>query len=482
MRQPVLVDGRNLYDPADMIRLGFRYRGVGRGYGPDGQPLGAVRDRTRRSLDAARTASRVVRARLRNGLEIRLKEVHSAPLMSFWVWYRVGSRNERPGITGISHWVEHMQFKGTRAFPASVLDRAISRDGGFWNAFTWHDWTAYFETMPADRIDLALRLEADRMAHSLFEPNEVRSERTVIISEREGHENEPTFRLSEEVQAAAFRVHSYHHEVIGDMADLRTLTRDDLFRHYKAHYVPANAVVAVAGDFRAAAILRRIRELFGRVPARPRPSGATREEPAPSGEVRVNVEGPGETPFLEVAYRAPSASHPDFFPLAVLDSVLAGASSLNLFGSGLSNKTSRLYRALVEGELAASVSGDLSATIDPYLYSLRATVRPDRKPEQVMDRLDQEIQRVLDAPVSAEEVAKASKQARALFAYGSESITNQGFWLGYSEMFADYAWFEGYVKRVAAVTADDVLRVARTYLRPSTRVVGTYRPTAAPHA
>lgn len=432
-------------------------------------------------MSPART-TRVVKAHLRNGLEIRLKEIHTAPLVSFWVWYRVGSRNEHPGITGISHWVEHMQFKGTRAFPASLLDRAIARDGGFWNAFTWHDWTAYFETMPADRIDIALRLEADRMAKSLFEAEEVRSERTVIISEREGHENEPTFRLSEEVQAAAFRVHSYHHEVIGDMADLRTMTRDDLYRHYRNYYVPSNAVVAVAGDFRAPALLRRIRELFGRVRPSPRPVANVRPEPPQSGEHRLVVEGPGETPFLEVAYRAPSASHPDFFPMAVLDSILAGASSLNLFGSGLSNKTSRLYRALVQGELAAAVSGDLSATIDPYLYSVRATVRPGRTPEQVLERMDEELQRVLDGPVGADEVEKAIKQARALFAYGSESITNQAFWLGYSEMFADTSWFERYLKRIASVTAEDVLRVAKVYLRPSTRVVGIYRPTAAAHA
>jgi zinc protease len=126
--------------------------------------------------------------------------------------------------------------------------------------------------------------------------------------------------------------------------------------------------------------------------------------------------------------------------------------------------------------LAASISGDLSATIDPYVYSLRATVRPDRSPEQVLERMDAEIDRLLREPVSAEEVGKAIKQARALFAYGSESITNQGFWLGYSEMFADYSWFEGYLDRVSAVTAEDVLRVAREYLRPSARVVGVYRP------
>jgi zinc protease len=315
------------------------------------------------------------------------------------------------------------------------------------------------------------------MARSLFSPEEVASERTVIISEREGSENEPTFRLSEEVRAAAFRVHPYHHEVIGDMADLRTMSRQDLYNHYRTFYTPSNSVLAVSGDFRARPMLARIRQLFGSLPERPAPQRATRPEPPQRGQRRVDVEGPGETAYLEVAYHAVAATDPDFFPAAVLDSVLAGASSLNLFGGGISNKTSRLYRGLVERGLAAAVSGDLSATIDPYLYTFRATIRPEHTPEEVLIALDEEVKRVVAEAVEAAEVAKAVKQAKALFAYGSESITNQAFWMGYSEMFADYTWFENYLKRIAAVTAEDVLRVARRILTPQNRVVGIYRPT-----
>ena len=418
----------------------------------------------------------ILRTRLRNGLEVRLKEVHTAPLISSWVWYRVGSRHEHAGITGISHWVEHMQFKGTPNLPTGVLDRAISRDGGYWNALTWLDWTSYFETMPADRIDLALRLEADRMVHSEFAPSEVKSERTVIISEREGHENEPTYRLTEEVQAAAFRVHSYHHSVVGDMADLRTITRDQLYEHYRRYYVPSNAVLAIAGDFRTRSMLKRIRELFGPIPRQPRPEHHSRPEPPQTGERRVTVEGPGETSFLEIVYRAPLASDPDFHPLAVLDSVLTGASNLNFFGGGISNKTSRLYQALVEGEVAAAVRGGLSATVDPYLYSINVIVRPDHTPEQALEVLDGEVTRLLAQPIEAEELTKAIKQARALFAYNSESITNQAFWMGFSEMFADYAWFETYLERLSMVTLEDILDVANRYLLPTKRVVGMYSP------
>ncbi|MBV6395853.1 MAG: putative zinc protease [Anaerolineales bacterium] len=414
---------------------------------------------------------------LSNGLTVFLKEIHSAPLVSSWVWYRVGSKDETTGKTGISHWTEHMQFKGTPQFPASSLDRAISRDGGVWNAFTFMDWTTYFETMPSAKIDLALRLEADRMVNSLFEAKEVHSERTVIVSEREGHENEPMFRLGEAVQHAAFGIHPYRHEVIGDMADLWTIQRDDLYRHYKTYYVPNNAVMAVAGDFNSRPMLARIRELFETIPAGPPPPRLARKEPSQPGEITLNVEGPGETTFMQVAYRFPAAAHPDFFALTVLDSLLAGPSSLNMFGGGISNRTSRLYRALVEKEYVVGVSGGAGATIDPFLYTFSLTLHPRRKPAEALAALDVEIKRLQEERVSRAEIARASKQARALFAYGSESITNQAFWMGFSEMFADYNWFCTYLEKLAAVTPADVQRVARAYFQPKQRVVGTYLPT-----
>jgi zinc protease len=418
------------------------------------------------------------KTRLSNGLLVLLKEIHTAPLVSLWVWYRVGSRDEVPPLTGISHLVEHMQFKGTRRFPADVMDKAVAREGGTRNAFTFLDWTTYFETMPSHKIDLALRLEADRMTHSLFDSHEFSSERTVVISEREGNENEPMFRLSEAVQQAAFRVHSYHHEIIGDMADLRTMTRDDLYRHYRTYYIPSNAVVSIAGDFDSHKMLARVRQLFAAIPQGSLPPRLARPEPEPHGEARVVVEGPGETAYVQAAYRFPPAAHPDFLPLSVLDSLLAGPSSLSMFGGGgISNKTSRLYRALVDKQFAVGFSGGSSTTIDPFLYTLSLTIHPRRTPDESLIALDREIARVQDHPVSASEIRRAIKQARANFVYGAENITNQAFWLGYSEMFATYAWFEGYLEKMAQVTARDVQRVARQYLRPHSRVVGMYRPT-----
>ncbi|MCJ7658952.1 MAG: insulinase family protein [Anaerolineales bacterium] len=419
----------------------------------------------------------IIKTQLSNGLSVSLKEIHNAPLVSNWLWYRVGSKDEVTGQTGVSHWTEHMQFKGTSKYPSAVLDRVISREGGYWNAFTFLDWTTYFETMPADKIDLALQLEADRMRNSLFDPEDVESERTVIISERQGSENEPLFKLGEEVQAAAYRVHPYHHSIIGDMADLETIRRDDLYNHYRIHYVPDNAVLAIAGDFKTEAILSRIQELFEPIPSGDERPRLNRAEPPQPGEKSLTVEGPGETTFVQVAYQAPAGGDPDFFSFIVLDSLLTGPSSLNMFGGGISNKTSRLYRALVDNELAVSVSGGLPATKDPFMYTIVLTVHPQKSAQDVTAVLEDEIKRIQDAPPPEEEVARALKQARALFAYGSESISNQAFWMGYTEMFATYDWFEGYLDKLSAVTPQDVQQMAQTYLRPQNRVLGIYIPT-----
>lgn len=411
----------------------------------------------------------VTQVQLKNGMKVMLKEIRTAPIVSSWIWYKVGSRDEPTGRTGVSHWSEHMMFKGTKKFPGSVLDKAISREGGRWNASTSRDSTRYYETMPAAKIDLALRLEADRMTRSLFDPKEVASERTVIISEREGSENEPMFLLGEAVQHASFRVHPYHHEIIGDMADLRSMTREDLYDHYRSFYVPNNAVLSLAGDFETKSMLKRIKELFESIPQGETPPRLARPEPERNGEVRLTVEGPGETAFTQIAYPFPNATHPDYFPLQVLESLLNGA-------SGLSYKTCRLYRALVDKGLAVDVSGWAEATIDPYLYRFTIVHRPDKEPREALAALDDEIKRMQDKPAPAAEIQRAVKQARAVFAYGSENITHQAFWMGYTSMFSDYGWYTTYLKKLAKVTPGDVQRVAREYFQPKKRVVGVYLP------
>lgn len=429
-----------------------------------------------RILARPRHGHGVLKAVLPNGLTVVLKENHNAPVVTFWAWYRVGSRHEHTGITGISHWVEHMLFKGTPKFPAGSADRYVSREGGVWNGGTWLDFTYYFETLPAEKFDVALELESDRMANGQFKPREVASERTVIISEKQGSENHPRHLLSEEVQAAAFKAHGYGHETIGHLCDLQSMTRDDLYNHYRTYYAPNNAVLVAVGAFKADEALAQINRRFGKIKRGPAMPPYTAAEPEQKGERRVTVEGPGQTAYVELAYHAPSAKDPDFPALVALDAILAGASGLSIFGSGVTNASSRLYKALVDTELATDVSGSVIPTADPYLYSLSATVRSGHTPAEVEAAFDREIDRAVNEPVQPAELAKAIKQARAQFAYGSESVTNQGFWYGWSEVFADYRWFETYLDRLAAVTVDDVQRVAQKYLRRSNRVVGHYLP------
>jgi zinc protease len=316
------------------------------------------------------------------------------------------------------------------------------------------------------------------MLNSLFASQEVDAERTVILSEREGNENEPLFRLGEALQTAAFRVHPYGHEVIGFNEDLRSMQRDDLYRHYRTYYHPANAEIAIAGDFDTKEMLNRLGDLYGSLPAGLQPPHPAQSEPPATGEQRLEVSGPGETTYLQLSYHAPAASNPDFFAFSVLDSLLSGPTSLNMFGGGgISNKTSRLYRALVERELAVSAYGGLQATLDPFLYDVHMTVRPDRTSATVLAAFDDEVKRLQDELVSEADIARAIKQARALFAYGSENITNQAFWLGYADMFASYDWFTGYVDHLKKTTPQDIQRIAQTYLLPENRLVGTYIPT-----
>ncbi|HRV91334.1 MAG TPA: pitrilysin family protein, partial [Anaerolineae bacterium] len=235
----------------------------------------------------------VIDYKLENGLRVLLKPVHTAPVVSNWIWYRVGARNEQAGKTGISHWVEHMMFKGTPTFPKGRIMLEVNRNGGVLNGFTSQDYTAYFETLPADRLDLGLRIESDRMANALIDPDEVTSERTVIISEREGHENNPAWALHEEVKATAFHVHPYGTMVIGWKDDLHQITRDDLYHHYKMYYGPHNAVLVIIGDIEVDRVRERIGELFGPIPAGPTPPPVSIREPAQQSERRVVIRRPG---------------------------------------------------------------------------------------------------------------------------------------------------------------------------------------------
>ena len=415
--------------------------------------------------------------RLGNGLTVLTRELHHAPVASFWVWYRVGARNEAPGVTGVSHWVEHMLFKGTPTFGKGEIFRQVTKNGGTNNAFTWIDYTAYFETLPSDRVDLALRIEADRMVNSLFDPEEVSSERTVIISEREGHENDPTWHLDEEVSSAAFKVHPYGNGVIGFMSDLRTMTREDLHGYYRRLYSPTNAVAVAVGDFEGDRLLGRIEELFGDIPAGEPVPPVRALEPEQRAERRVRLKRPAPTRYFQVAYQAPAASSPDAFPMVVLDAVLSGAKSMGIFGGRAPmGRSSRLYRAMVESGLASGARSHFALTLDPFLFEISATLRPGTELAEAERVVFETVEGLAADGPTEEELAKAKKQVRAQLGYGTETVTSQAYWLGSLEVVAEYELFGDLLGRVEAVTREGVQRVARSYLTESRRTVGWLEP------
>ncbi len=415
---------------------------------------------------------------LANGLLVLTREVHSAPVATSWIWYRVGSRNEPGGETGISHWVEHMLFKGTPSMPRGELDRLIARNGGVFNGFTWIDYTAYYETLPADRIELGLRIESDRMVNALFDPPEVESERTVIISELEGYANYPETWLDEAVKAMAFTVHPYHHPVIGYKSDLLAMTRDELYAYYHTFYAPNNAVLVLVGDFDTDTLLRQVERYFGPLPRGPALPAVRAVEPEPQGERRVTIRRPGPAQYVQIAYLAPDCRSPDFAPLAVLDAVLSGARPLSFMGGGAqTNRSARIYKALVETELAAAAWSSYAPTRDPFLFELSATVREGRDAAAVEAALLAEIEKIQQDGVTPEELARVLKQVRAQIAYNNESVTDQALQIGMWEVLDSFRRVETLPEELAAVTPEDVRRVARTYLTERRRVVGHFIPT-----
>lgn len=415
--------------------------------------------------------------RLPNGMLVLTREVHSAPVATSWVWYRVGSRNEPAGQTGISHWVEHMLFKGTPSVPKGEIDRLIARNGGTFNGFTWVDYTAYYETLPADRIELGLRLEADRMVNALVDPAETESERTVIISELEGYANYPETWLDEAVKAMSFTAHPYHHPVIGYKGDLLAMTRDELYAYYQTYYMPRNAVLVLVGDFATDKLMAQVERYFGDLPPGPSLPAVRAIEPEPQGERRIVIRRPGPAEYVQIAYLAPDCRSADFAPMAVLDAVLSGAKSPHFMGGGAqTNRSARIYKALVETELAAAAWSSYIPSRDPFLFELSATVREDHSAPAVEAALIGEIARIQQDGIDAAELARILKQVRAQIAYSLESVTNQAMQIGMWEVLDSYRRVDTLLEDLSAVSADDVRRVAQTYLTERRRVVGHFVP------
>ena len=419
------------------------------------------------------------RTTLDNGLTVLVQEEHTAPLASVWSWYKVGSKDERAGLTGVSHWVEHMNFKGTTNIPRDQVKGIIEQFGGSWNGYTWIDQTTYLETATRDALDRMLFIEAERMANGLYHPDDCESERTVIISELHGGENDPDQFLDQEVVATAFKAHPYRHPTIGWLADLETMTRDDLYSYYRRYYVPNNASLVIVGDVDTDDALRRAEHHFGKIPRGALPPRQSTVEPEQTGERRVTIRKPGTTAYLKVAYHSPAIGDPRFYALLVLDAALTGAYGLNLWSSFRTpppQRSTRLYRALVGKGLASAVNGSLLPTELPFVYLISVTATDGTPLAAVEGELLEEIASVARAGITIPELAKAKAQLNARLVFENDSVTNIAHQIGYFETIAGADVFTNFRPRIAAVTLEEVADAARAILTDSNRTVGWFDP------
>jgi zinc protease len=415
-------------------------------------------------------AAPVVERELPNGLTVLLQEDHSSPLAVFQVWYRVGSMDEVSGRSGASHLLEHMMFKGTAAHGSKDLSRAVQRVGGSDNAFTSRDYTAYFQTLPADRLHLSLEFEPDRMANLLMDPADVAAERSVVMEERRLRtDDDPQSDLFEEAVAAAFKVHAYRRPVIGWMEDLAQIGPDDLLAHYRSYYCPDNAHIVVVGDMEPEVLVGRIEKAFSGIPPCAERKSLISAEPRQRGERRVTLQREAELPYVLALFHTPSFPHEDAYALEVLATVLSGG------------KSGRLYERLVyERELALEAFASYSGVSrDPFLFFLGGTAAPGTGADALEEALLAEVDALKAGLPSAFELQKAKNQVEADFIMGQDSIFAQALLLGRFEAIGDWRLKDRYLPGIQAVTAEDVRRVARTYLVQENRTIGVLLPVGA---
>jgi zinc protease len=421
----------------------------------------------------------VRRITLDNGLNVIVREEHTAPLASVWCWYKVGSKDERPGLTGVSHWVEHMNFKGTTNIPRDQVKGIIEQFGGSWNGYTFIDQTTYLETATRDALDRMLFIEAERMASCLYHPDDCESERTVIISELQGGENDPDQLLDQELTATAFKAHSYRHPTIGWISDLESMSRDDLYEYYRRYYVPNNATLVIVGDVDTNEALGRAEYYFGSIPAGQLATRTHTVEPVQTGERRLTIRRAGTTAYLKLGYHAPALTDPAFFPILVLDAILTGAKGLNLWSSFRvppPQRSARLYRALVERGLASAVSGSLLPTEQPFLYTVSVTTTDGVTLAEVESALLDELDRVRREGITGAELERAKAQLKARLVFENDSVTNIAHQLGYFDTIATVDLFGTLPARIAAVSVDEVGAAARAMLSEANRTVGWFDP------
>ncbi len=431
------------------------------------------------------TGPRVPRPRLRsftleNGLRVVLAPADMSPTSSVWVWYRVGSKNEWPGITGASHWVEHMLFEGSPRYRKGEIDRAVVGVGGQLNAFTDVDFTAYFSTVPRDHLSVPLDIESDRMTRALITDEEVSRERTVIHSEREGSENWPEFRVEEELYQLAFRMHPYRWDPLGSRVDIERLTAEELRGYYARFYGPRNAILVVSGGFDAAPVEREVRRRFSRLPSTGDDVSVREVEPEPRGERRSELSGPGTTPYLQIGWRSPALSDPETPATMLLDTVLGGETRIFAAGAGWGrapeHPSSRLYRALVDTGLAVRATSEWRPRYYPGLFTIQAQAAPGVSLDRLERAIEAVVERLARSGPTPRELDDTRAKVRQSVALAYEGASRTAFRLGYFSVLRSPEYEDELFRAVLTTSANEVRDRARGLFRPETRVVVRYTP------
>ena len=402
--------------------------------------------------------------KLANGLTVLTKEVHTAPVVYFSVWYKAGSVNEQLGQSGMSHLLEHMMFKGTTTRKPGEISALLQQNGADFNATTSFDRTNYFETLASDRLEMAMKLESDRMSNSLFDEKEHQKEMSVVRSEYEGGENDPSTALTKAVRLAAYEVHPYRWMTIGFRSDIENIDRDEMYAYYQKYYVPNNATIVMVGDFNTKDALAMAQKYFGGIPSKPITPTFTTPEPEQQGERRVTVRRAGTVKQIQIAYHIPAFGDSDRYALDVLESTLSGG------------RTGRFFGALVQSGLASSAEAYDYGLRDADLLTLDATAQPGKTNQELEKALLAQVEKLQTTPISAEELKRVVNQAEASYIYGRDSVQSQGAQLGEFAMRGNWRYGETYLDNIRKVTPADVQRVAQKYLKPDNSTIGYFEP------
>jgi zinc protease len=430
-------------------------------------------------VSGASLTQQVQKTVLDNGLTVLTKEIHTAPVVSVQVWYKVGSRNEKDKENGISHQLEHLMFKGTKERPVQ-FGRLFSALGSQFNAFTSYDETAYYGTVQSDKLEALVTLEADRMQSSLIGEEQLKSEKRVVVSEIQGYENSPSYRLSKAVMRSAFPNRQYGLPVGGTKSDVEQFTLAQVQNYYQKYYSPDNATLVITGDFATEPTLKVVKETFGKLAKRGvrekdietdkeiKTDNTKKNTNAPNNTAKTPIvlQEPGSAALLQAVYPLPNVNHPDVPAIDIMDAVLTGG------------RSSRLYQAMVETGLASSVGASPAELIESGWYDISITAAQGQPLEKISQVLQNSLSELQQKPVTAAELNRAKTLLQANFVLSNQDITSQATQLGYNQTVAgDYRYVERYLAGIYKVTAQDVQRVAKTYLNPAQQTIGFFQPT-----